>query len=237
MVRRLFVLCALLTGCHLDVDYTGTSYRCSVTSDCPSEQACRAGICRTTDGATGADAAEPNVSDAGPDAPPPDAGPPPNLLPDPSFESGVDGWIGYLGTASSTSTNPHSGTHALRVCKDDIGHDGFFSVYRDLIVDRPDLVPVGAHFRAEAWVRAFRNPNDIAPSFLSPMLRERGGPSPFFNHFGPSLDNVTPAWTLITAEGVVTDGGRTALSFVLEAGTEPDGTCFAIDDVYIYRVD
>jgi hypothetical protein len=170
-----------------------------------------------------------------PDGAPADAAWPPNLLADPGFESSDDDWIPYLGSTTRTSTNPHSGAHALFVCKDPTGDAGFVSVYRDVFNMQPDQVPVGAHFRAYAWVRASPNSGNVAPTFLSPVLRERGGPSPFFNHFGPDLSPVTGAWTLVTADGVITDGDRTGLSFLLEAGDELDGTCFAIDDAYVGR--
>jgi len=199
--------------------HTDSRYACSDTRDCPGEHSCVDGTCRLTDELVEGPDAGPKSFDAGADA---------NLLADPGFERGVDGWVGYLGSVDLTSTDPHSGAHALRVCKDDVGQDGFFSVYRELIVNQPARLPVGAHFRVQAWVRSASEPG---PSFLSPMLRERGGPSPFFNHYGPTLDAPPRTWIPITAEAVITDPDRTTLSFVIEAGFEPDGTCFALDDV------
>jgi hypothetical protein len=170
------------------------------------------------------------------DGAPGDAAWPPNLLADPGFENGDDGWIGFLATTSITTSKPHTGTHALRVCKDDVGHGSFFSLYRDVFNQQPLEVPIGARFRAQAWVRASTGPNDIAPTFVSPVLRERGGPTPFVNHEGPLLDQVTGDWTLVTAEAVITGVARNGLSFILETDVELDGTCFAIDDAYVGRL-
>ena len=234
----------VLCGCHLDVDYTGTRYLCSAAADCPGGMRCVAEVCSAEDATDGPDAARPGDRDAGgddaeslPDAEPADAGPPPNLVADPGFEAGEDGWTGYLAGTSRTSTNPHSGTHALRICKDDSGHRSFFSVYRELVLDDPAQLPSGAHFHAEAWIRASANPADLAPSFVAPSLRERGGAQPFLNHYGASLTPVTPDWTLVEVDAVIADPDRSELSFILETGSESDGTCFHVDDVYVYRVD
>jgi hypothetical protein len=218
VVRRLVVLCAWVAACRLDVDYSESRYSCVDTRDCPGRHSCVDGACRLTDELI-------SSADAGTDAA--------SLLADPGFEQGVDGWTGYLGTAGLTTTNPHSGAHALRICKDNVGQDGFFSVYRDLIVNEPARMPAGTHFRAQAWVRSSSLGSEPGPSFLSPMLRERGGSSPFLDHYGPTLDAPPPTWTLITADAIITADDRTSLSFVIEAGSEPDGTCFALDDVSI----
>ena len=111
MVRRLVVLCAWVAACRLDVDYTDSRYACSDTRDCPGEHSCVDGTCRLTDELVEGPDAGPKSFDAGADA---------NLLADPGFERGVDGWVGYLGSVDLTSTDPHSGAHALRVCKDDV---------------------------------------------------------------------------------------------------------------------
>jgi hypothetical protein len=232
----------VLCGCHLDVDYTGTRYLCSASADCPGGMRCVAEVCSALDATDGPDAA-PTGDDAGgidaeslPDAEPADAGPPPNLLSDPGFESSEDGWTGYLAGTSLTSTNPHSGIHALRICKDDSGHRSFFSVYRELIVDDPAPLPLGAHYHVEAWVRASANPDDVAPGFVAPSLRERGGSQPFLNHYGASLTPVTSDWAFVEVDAVIAEADRTGLSLIFETGSEADGTCFHVDDVYAYRV-
>lgn len=242
MVQRLVVLSLLLCGCHLDVDYTGTAYLCSAAADCPGGMRCVAEVCRATDGPPPPDAAHPGDVDAGEidaesvaDATPADASGPTNLVSDPGFETGVDGWIGYLSTTSLTSTNPHSGAHALRICKDATGHKSFFSVYRDLIVDDAAQVPQGAHYHARLWIRASASPSDVAPTFVTPSLRERGGAQPFLNHYGAQLTPVTATWTLVDVDAVISDADRSGLSIILETGSEADGTCFHIDDVEILR--
>src|SRR5438552_2790479 len=120
-------------------------YRCSEGAECPDGTRCVMERCIPV-----ADASPPDASpgmkidaDSLPDATPADAGPPPNLLADPSFEGSEDGWIGYLATTSLTSTNPHSGLHALRICKDSTGLASFYSVYRDLIVNDATRLPPG----------------------------------------------------------------------------------------------
>jgi hypothetical protein len=244
VVKGLAVLSLLLCGCHLDVDYTGTAYLCSAAADCPGGMRCVAEVCRPEGSPGGPDAApgsgdvDADDSDGAPvpDATAADAAGPPNLVSDPGFEASEDGWIGYLATTSLTSTDPHSGAHALRICKDATGHRSFFSVYRDLVVDDAAQVPQGAHYRAEAWIRPSASPSDVAPSFVAPSLRERGGSQPFVNHYGPDLVPVTSTWTLVTVDAIISDADRTGLSLILETGSEADGTCFHVDDVEVVRV-
>jgi hypothetical protein len=48
MVRRLAMLAAAITSlsaCLVDIDYSGTSFRCSTGSDCPGAQLCHQGFC------------------------------------------------------------------------------------------------------------------------------------------------------------------------------------------------
>jgi len=237
VLRGLLPLFVLVSACQLDTEYVGPGHPCVTAVDCPGEQACLDSHCVAPD-ETSADAASATVLDA---APPGDGGDeadaawPPNLLLDPGFEAGDDRWEPYLGSATRTTTGPHGGQKALFICKDPTGDAGLVSVYRDVYSDALAQLPPGAHFRSYAWVRASPTASNPAPSSLALVIRERGGPSPFFNHTGEELAPVTSTWTRITADGVITDGDRTALSIIIEAGNEVDGTCFAIDDTYIGR--
>jgi hypothetical protein len=241
------VIAGAATACQLDVEYGHSSYACQADTDCPDPQTCSVGFCTSTpapipDGdAADAPSAPGDGGGAGgdddaaaPDAGAPDADGDPDLLADPGFEAGLDGWEGYLGTASSTDV-ARTGAHALRVCKDD-GHKSFVSVYRDVIVGAPEQVPAGARFHAEVWVRAA--PGQLAPTALTPSVRERGGASAFVDHAGPTLTSVDDEWRLLVAEGTIGAADRSALAFVIEAGNgEADGTCFLLDDARVVRLD
>ncbi len=256
MVRGIFPLCVWLTACmslvacRLEVDYVGSSFACSLSSDCPAGQSCidsrclvsaegtdddtDAGNDADSDLADGVDAAAP-VADADPPA---DAAWPPNLLADPGFERGEDDWVPYLASAALTTSDPHGGAQALRICKDPTGRPGYFSAYRDLYNGALGQLPPGTPFRAYGYVRASGSASDLPPSYVSAVLRERGGPLPLRDHPGDMLSPVTDEWILFRAEGTIADLGRTGFTLLLETNEhEEDNACFVIDDLYVGRLD
>ena len=231
-----------LTSCRLEVDYGDSMYACQVSSECPDEQACVAGFCQTVTNdlsdAAPADAVDrpdggPAPADATPSA---DAAWPPNLLADPSFENSEDDWFGDFASVSRSEVKPHTGVRSLFVCKHDSNQQSMFGVHREIIALEPDQLPVGARFHAEIWVRASQSLSQPAPQTIRAVVREMGGPAPARAHEGAPLAPVTLDWLLLTVDATVTDPGRDHLALRIETGSEPDNSCFALEDGYIGRL-
>lgn len=241
-MRRLGACLALLVGgCAFSAEFA-EGFRCP-TGDCPAGQVCNAAQVCVPIGEADPDAAAPPHDAAVPlpDAPPPDAPPPdampPNLCPNPGMEDGVVEWTPYNATAAANTNVPHSGTLALKICKQPTMATSLMSVYVDVINPAaPGDLSVGARFVASIWVRSSFAIEDVAPPQLMLSLREAGGAAANHDHDGTPLLAPTTDWTLITAEGVIQQPDRTRLSLIVAPGDVPDGTCFLIDDCHVARL-
>jgi hypothetical protein len=160
----------------------------------------------------------------------PDAAPPANLAPNPGFETGKPScapWAGYENTLVSVSPGRSSATACLVCSKPGAP---FFTIDGD-VVDAP---PIGARYRAEAWVRA---PADgPRPEAVGAHLRTynlNGGFQDVEQGVGRETA-VTSSWVLITTTLTVTKPAP-HLDFYIAGSPGGESRCFVVDDFVVVR--
>ena len=152
-----------------------------------------------------------------------------NIHPRGTFEDGCVGWYNYQSTFS-TGTLSHDTPGSCRVCSNSGAADDVFTADDDSQYIPPT---VGAHYRAEAWVRADPSDAVTVPVWLVIRVANR---DPFKEHETGRSANVLPneTWQRLEAEvEVVTPG---AAIDVHVGGKRTPGACFLLDDVRVERL-
>lgn len=147
-----------LTACF-PPPYEELGRRCDVARLCSSPLVCCLGRCATQcdeedGGSPDAGTADGGDPDAGADGGE-DAGPPPNLLPNPGFEApagntgGVPAWRGNSSLVTVETTRRHSGQQAARVTGQAVGPQQSLMTTQQAPVEGPRPAEL---FCAQAWV-------------------------------------------------------------------------------------
>lgn len=157
-----------------------------------------------------------------------EAGPPENLLPSGSFETGVcSGWISNQAVIMNDSL-ARSGNYSCRVCG--AGNVPNFSLDDGI---RTPIPTVPGTYTAEAWVRAIDGM--AAPQLAHPFLRQAIA-QPFTaikNNAGDPVA-ITTTWQRVEVSLEVTSPGG-ALNMYIAANPPAGGGCFLVDDARLYR--
>lgn len=158
-----------------------------------------------------------------------DAGPPPNIHPNGTFEASLDPWGAYQGTIAPDAT-AHTGARSLRVC-------GGTNVDYFTADDNSALVgpSIGATYRAEGWVRTA--PGAVTPPSINIFLRTVDLSRGFEvvelgqNEGAP----LTSTWQKLSVTLKVTKPAERLGVFV--GADWVAGACFLLDDVTLQRFD
>lgn len=240
MTRTSLVLVVSLGACTVKTDFAD-GFRCS-DGVCPAGETCVDGFCGTAAGPEDAretpDAPAMPAADAPAavvDASPPDAMVPPNLATNGGAEAGLEAWNDYQATLSIVTDAPHGGMNAVRVCKNALGMDELFTGTYDVIYG--DAIMPGERYVASVWARASTAPGDLPPPGLFVSLRERtSGVVGFEQSDGPDVTPIGTDWVRLEVERTITGADRDILILIVwPTATVPDGTCFDLDDIYVYR--
>ena len=187
----------------------------------------------TADGTTTDAEAATDATDATPtttDSAAPDGGQP-NLFPLGDFEVGGCSGGSYYSVLTSDST-AHGGNTSCRVCTAPTSPD-VFAFDADLDGVTPQL---GAHYSAEAWIRATPDvPGNAPTSGVELALRTYTDP-PFTIHDNEVTARapLTSTWQRLTVDLVITQSGMTKLSIIVD-GVYQNKTCFLVDDIVVRR--
>jgi hypothetical protein len=154
-------------------------------------------------------------------------GPSSNLVGNPSFETGIDGWTAAGGASIQQASGGHTGSFSLLALAPLAG----LSAYG--ISDLPDWVqhtgPVGTPYHVRAWVRA-----ELGAGLVSLFLRE-------VNMAGAATWNseklaLESGWAEIDLD-VITQFDDSRLDLMIRSAPSVLGTAFRIDDVSIVAGD
>lgn len=240
MLRFLLATLAL-AACSVRADWS-QGFRCE-DGVCPAGEMCIDGFCRIDAFDAPAPDAPAGAPDATviPDAPPPDAGPPdatplpPNLLQNGDLELGLAHWYEYQSIASVSTNTPHGGLQSIKFCKDATAPTDYMSGFTHAVTD--GLVPQGARYVASVWVRASFLPEDLPPPILYATLREEGGASPYRDENSVAVTTLTTEWIQLDVELTVLEADRSYVTLIVwpSSNTVPDGTCYVVDDAYVYQ--
>jgi len=215
--------CLAISGCTLFVDMSGFS---SGGDQRDAGQTEDANLASSIDGDDKDATQAPNdVIDAMHDA----GVTPTNLLPSGGFEDGCGTWAGFQATLSSDPT-ARTGSKSCRICMDP-GVDDVFSASDDGAIEHP---PIGALFRAEAWVRTA--PGAAAPPDAALLARTfNAAPFTEIEKNQGASSAVGETWSKVEATlkiNLVADRFHVSVG----ASAAP-GACFLVDDVVVERVE
>ncbi|MBS2018661.1 MAG: hypothetical protein JST00_37690 [Deltaproteobacteria bacterium] len=230
MVRRFFPFAAVVLGvggCSLFTSLEGLSGGGGDGGSPISPDAASVAEAGSTDATTSTDAS--STSDADEDAGS-DAGPaPPNVHPNGTFDTTLDPWAAFQGTASKDTT-ARTGPFSLRAC----GKAGFgyFTADDGSAFEGPVL---GATYRAEAWVRTA--PGAAVPPVIKIFLRSASFTPDFTSVESTEADGpaLTSTWQKLSVTLKLTKPAQ-RLGIYVGADYVPEA-CFLLDDVALQRVE
>lgn len=153
----------------------------------------------------------------------------PNLHAYGTFEDGCKTWLAFQGAATDSSV-AHSGALACRFCG---------ATSPDFTADDKSALPppvVGAEYVARAWVRAPAAPSSPPKPGVRMYFRTTNL-SPTFAEVQTSagpLVTLGDAWVQIEGKLTVTKPAQ-HLNVVVVGYNDPQGACFLLDDVELFR--
>lgn len=184
----------------------------------------------TDDGSTGREDAR--VDDASADsAPNVDGSAPPsqNVVINGDMEaSGFHGcgvyWFGYNASVAHTSSSPHGGTYACRVC----AADGGLQYDLDVDLNGWHETKSGTTFQVSAWARS----TSVVTISMDVRLFPPGGEGAAYDTGTSGPKALAPNWQQLSFTYTAPQDGYLDVFFPT-TGTEPAGSCYEIDDVEI----
>jgi len=189
------VILLLIAGCSFDTD--AVDRPCDDDGSCPGSGLCHLGRCLSCG---------------------------PQLVDNPGFELGVNGWEPLSSATLDSSLMGHDSDHSLRVCPG--GND--FGVQNSMNLPLP---PPGTFLQLSSWIRL----EAAGAGAVIPEIEEIRGPGNNHHH-GSTVPLSSTDWQLVTATVDLTampiDRDSTALRVLDYWNGFPAGsTCILVDDM------
>jgi hypothetical protein len=149
-----------------------------------------------------------------------------NLVANGGFEDGCSDWFSSSATLTSDTT-ARSGAKSCRVCRN--GSEAGYYVHRSV----GGAAKPGERFGATAWIRAA----DGSPAGSGFTIALRGIDALESPLEAASGQAAVPSatWQEATVSFEVTKEGTSHLTVDIGAEAGPDGSCFLVDDVAVFR--
>ena len=155
------------------------------------------------------------------------AGPGPNLVTNPSFESNSNGWNSYSGGVLLRVAGGYDGAWAMQVTGGVVGSSFGLNDSPNWVAVTPS---VGTRYRFTAWVRSA---SSVGSAKL--LVREYQGGTKIGGTTTSPLVPLTTAWQMVTVDHVVQQAGTT-LDFQIADQVVVANEVFLSDNVSIYII-